>query len=323
MKKKISLVIGANGQIGSVLTASLREKNGIDTVIATDIRSIETLDSEGHFELLDALDGERLKQLVMRYGVTEIYHLAAILSATGEKMPLKAWQLNMDSLLNVLEVSRKFDLKVFFPSSIAVFGDTTPKRLTPQVTVMQPTTIYGISKVSGESWCHYYHEKYDLDVRSVRYPGIIGYQSLPGGGTTDYAVEIYHAAVKGEAYSCFLNAQTNLPMMYMEDAVRATMELMEAPSTSINVRSSYNIAAMSFTPAEIAAEIKKLYPDFKVTYAPDFRQAIASSWIESIDDSNARADWGWNPQFNLNTMTQDMLQNLGDYYRSLATSDSK
>lgn len=322
MKKEISLITGANGQIGSVLTQALRDKYGAEAVIATDIRE-PAEPPTGPFELLDVLDADRLKQLALRYGVTQVFHLAAILSATGEKMPVKAWQVNMSTLLNVLELGRKYQLKVFFPSSIAVFGPSTPKRLTPQVTVKEPSTVYGISKLAGESWCQYFYEKYDLDVRSLRYPGIIGYQSMPGGGTTDYAVEIYHAAVKGEAYSCFLNPHSKLPMMYMDDAIRATIELMEAPVTQINVRTSYNVAAMSFTPAEIAAEIKKSIPDFRVSYAPDFRQQIASSWIESLDDSHARADWNWNPQYNLHTMTLDMLEKLQEIYSSPAKSDAK
>lgn len=246
----------------------------------------------------------------MRYDVTQIYHLAAILSAVGEKAPLKAWELNMSSLLNVLEVARKFNLKVFFPSSIAVFGETTPKHLTPQITPMEPSTIYGISKVAGEGWCKYYHDKFGLDIRSVRYPGIIGYQSLPGGGTTDYAVEIFHHAVKGAPYSCFLNTNTRLPMMYMEDAIQASIMVMEAPEENINIRTSYNISGMSFTPKEIALEIKKHIPDFKVSYAPDYRQKIASSWVESIDDSHARSDWNWEPKYNLASLTEDMLTQL-------------
>ncbi len=309
MKKEIILITGAKGQIGTVLTQALREKHGIENVVATDIVPPSHSD-EGPYELLDALDGDHFKQLILRYGVTQIYHLAAVLSAKGEQMPLQAWDINMKSLLVVLELSRKYEIKVFFPSSIAVFGDTTPNRLTPQTVPMEPSTIYGISKVAGEGWCKYYHDKYGLDVRSVRYPGIIGYQSQPGGGTTDYAVEIFYAALKGEAYSCFLGPQTKLPMMYMEDAIRATIDIMEAPIETINIRTSYNIAAMSFTPEEIAKEIKKHLPDFKVSYAPDYRQKIAATWIESIDDSHSRADWNWSPKYNLPTMTQDMLEQL-------------
>lgn len=314
MKKKSILITGSNGQIGTVLAQRLREKHGVDAVISTDIRATAH-PGAGPFELLDACDADRLKALIMRYDISEIYHLVAILSAKGEQMPQEAWQINMASLLNVLELARKFDIKVFFPSSIAVFGNSTPRQNTPQYTSMEPSTIYGISKVAGEQWCHYYHEKYQVDVRSVRYPGIIGYQSLPGGGTTDYAVEIYHAAVKGEVYSCFLNANTRLPMMYMDDAIRATIEIMEAPTDQINVRTSYNIAAMSFTPEEVAESIESLVPGFKVTYAPDFRQQIAAGWVENIDDSHARTDWQWSPEFDLPKMTADMLTQLKAQYQ--------
>lgn len=314
MNKKSILITGGNGQIGTVLAQQLREKHGTSSVITTDIRAAKNPDA-GPFELLDACDADRLKALIMRYDVSEIYHLAAILSARGEQMPKEAWQINMTSLLNVLELSRKFNIKVFFPSSIAVFGQSTPKQNTPQFTTMEPGTIYGISKVAGEQWCNYYYEKYQVDVRSVRYPGIIGYQSLPGGGTTDYAVEIYHAAVKGEAYSCFLNPTTRLPMMYMEDAIRATIQVMDAPVDEINIRTSYNIAAMSFTPEEITESIRRIIPDFKVSYAPDFRQQIASGWVESIDDSHARSDWKWAPDFDLSRMTEKMLEKLKAHYQ--------
>lgn len=319
MKQETILITGANGQIGSVLTKALREQHGVNSVIPTDIREPKQA-SEEPFELLDVLDEERFKQLVLRYDVTQIYHLAAVLSATGEKMPQHAWNINMTSLLNVLELARKFKLKVFFPSSIAVFGPTTPNRMTPQITATEPSTIYGISKVAGEHWCNYYYEKYGIDIRSVRYPGIIGYQSLPGGGTTDYAVEIYHAAIKKEAYSCFLGPNTRLPMMYMDDAIQATIQLMDAPVEHINIRTSYNLASMSFTPAEIAMSIKNHLPDFKVSYAPDFRQQIASTWVESIDDSHARADWGWNPKYNLSTMTETMLEKLEEQYSQIQYS---
>lgn len=313
MKKKSILITGGNGQIGTVLAKRLREKNGTPSVITTDIRPAQDPDV-GPFELLNACDADRLKALIMRYDISEIYHLAAILSAKGEQMPQEAWEINMTSLLNVLELSRKFGIKVFFPSSIAVFGQSTPKHNTPQFTPMEPGTIYGISKVAGEQWCNYYYEKYQVDVRSIRYPGIIGYQSLPSGGTTDYAVEIYHAAVRGEAYACFLNATTRLPMMYMEDAIQATMQIMDAPVDQINTRTSYNIAAMSFTPEEVAEAIRNIIPDFKVTYAPDFRQQIAAGWVESIDDSHARADWKWAPEFDLSKMTGEMLEKLKAQY---------
>ena len=319
MRQETILITGANGQIGTVLTQVLREKHGIESVIPTDIREAEQF-NDGPFELLDVLDEERFKQLVLRYDVTQIYHLAAVLSAKGEQMPQLAWDINITSLLNVLELARKFNLKVFFPSTIAIFGLTTPNRMTPQIAPTEPSTIYGISKVAGELWCNYYHEKFGIDVRSIRYPGIIGYQSLPGGGTTDYAVEIYHAAVKGEPYSCFLAANTKLPMMFMEDAIRATIQLMEAPIERINIRTSYNIAGMSFTPAEVAKSIQKHLPDFKVSYAPDFRQQIAATWIESIDDSHARADWGWSPQYNLSNMTEIMLEKLKEKYKQMQHS---
>ncbi|MEM6377494.1 MAG: NAD-dependent epimerase/dehydratase family protein [Bacteroidota bacterium] len=319
MRQETILITGANGQIGTVLTQVLREKHGVESVIPTDIREPEQLSDEP-FEVLDVLDEERFKQLVLRYDVTQIYHLAAVLSAKGEKMPQQAWNINITSLLNVLELARKFNLKIFFPSSIAVFGLTTPNRMTPQIAPTEPSTIYGISKVAGEHWCNYYHEKFGIDVRSLRYPGIIGYRSLPGGGTTDYAVEIYHAAVKGEPYSCFLGANTKLPMMFMDDAIRATIQLMETPIERINIRTSYNIAGMSFTPAEVAKSIQKHIPNFKVSYAPDFRQQIASTWIESIDDSHARADWDWSPKYNLSTMTETMLEKLEEKYSQMQHS---
>ncbi len=303
------LITGANGQIGSVLTQELRQRVGANQVIATDIRDPEQK-TEGPFERLDALDSERLEQLIRQYEITTIYHLAAILSAKGEQNPRQAWQINMESLFNVLEAARSHQLQLFFPSSIAVFGDNTPRRETPQDTIMQPTTVYGISKVAGEQWCQYYHKKYGVDVRSVRYPGIIGYQSMPGGGTTDYAVDIYHKAVLGEPFDCFLSAETRLPMLYMDDAIRATIELMEAPAEQITVRTSYNLAGMSFSPGEVAAEIQRYIPNFTIRYAPDFRQKIADSWPNSIEDSRARADWNWKPEYDLATMTSDMLENL-------------
>lgn len=303
------LITGANGQIGSVLTQKLRQRLGDDRVVATDIRDPEQ-PSPGPFERLDALDNERLEQLIRQYKITTIYHLAAILSAKGEQNPRQAWQINMDSLFNVLEAARNHGLQLFFPSSIAVFGENTPRRETPQDTIMQPSTVYGISKVAGEHWCQYYHQKYGVDVRSVRYPGIIGYQSMPGGGTTDYAVDIYHKAVLGEAFECFLSAETRLPMLYMDDAIRATIELMDAPAEQITVRTSYNLAGMSFSPAEVASEIQKHLPEFTISYAPDFRQKIADSWPNSIEDSRARTDWHWKPNYDLAAMTQDMLENL-------------
>lgn len=312
MTKKTILITGAGGQIGSVLTKTLRDTYGANSVIATDIRSTEL--GDGPFELLDVLNGNRLHELVNRYRVTEIYHLAAILSARGEQNPKIAWDINMDSLFNVLDAAKERNLKVFFPSSIAAFGPNTPKVNTPQDTITQPTTVYGISKAAGENWCQYYFLKYGLDVRSVRFPGIIGYQSLPGGGTTDYAVDIYHKAILGEDFTCFLGPDTRLPMLYMDDAIQGVLQLMSAPKDKLSIRTSYNLAGVSFTPAEISAEIQKHHPDFKIHYAPDFRQAIADSWPQSIDDQQARLDWNWQPKFDLARMTADMLSHLQEQY---------
>ncbi|MCG8326041.1 MAG: NAD-dependent epimerase/dehydratase family protein [Chitinophagales bacterium] len=313
MKTKTILITGANGQIGTVLTEALRERFGTENVIATDIRKPDT--SDGPFELLDVLDKDRFDEVIRKYEVGEVYHLAAILSAKGEQNPKWAWEINMTGLLDVLDLARKYEFKLFFPSSIAVFGGNTPRVDTPQDAVLQPETVYGISKSAGENWCQYYHNRYGVDVRSVRYPGIIGYQSLPGGGTTDYAVDIYHYAVKEEAYTCFLKENARLPMMYMEDAIRATIEIMQAPAEKVKLRGGYNIAGTSFTPEEVAATIKTHYPDFSIQYEPDFRQDIASSWPESISDEAAREDWGWKPKFGLKEMTEDMLHQLKNYYR--------
>jgi len=302
------LLTGAGGQIGTVLTRALREKNGSDQVLPTDIRLPEK--PEGAFENMDVLDQQQLQRTAGHFKPTQIYHLAAILSAKGEKNPRRAWEINMQGLFNVLDLAREWDAKVFFPSSIAVFGRHSPKHQTPQHTVLQPETVYGISKVAGESWCQYYFEKYGLDVRSLRYPGIVGYQSMPGGGTTDYAVEIFHRAVAGKSYVCFLRPDTRLPMLYMPDAIRATLELMDAPAGQITVRNGYNLAGMSFTPAELAREIQRHFPGFQVQYRPDFRQSIADSWTQSIDDSQARADWGWKPEYDLPRMAEDMLRHL-------------
>ena len=309
MKKTSVLIIGAGGQIGSVLTEALRAVHGSDQVVATDLRELPAQD--GPTATLDALDREALGALVDQYQTTQIYHLAAILSATGEKDPMWAWDINMRSLFNVLEVAREKALdKVYYPSSIAVFGREALSENTPQHGVLIPETVYGISKVAGENWANYYFRRYGVDVRSVRYPGIIGYQSMPGGGTTDYAVDIYHHAAQGKPFTCFLSENTRLPMLYMDDAIRGTIELMEAPAEKIKIRTSYNLAGMSFTPAEIAASIQKEIPDFQISYEPDFRQAIADSWPGSIDDSHARADWGWKPAFDLDAMTRDMLAHL-------------
>ncbi len=309
MRKDVILITGANGQIGSELSTALRKLYGAKQVIATDIR--EPKEQNTPFEFLDILNIERLFELVKKYQVTQIYHLAAILSATGEKKPKFAWQINMDGLFNVLEVAKELNVvKVFAPSSIAVFGDQTPREHTPQDTVLHPSSVYGISKAAGENWCQYYFKKYGIDIRSIRYPGIISYQSAPGGGTTDYAVDIFHSAVKGEHYTCFLKADTRLPMIYMPDAIRATLELMEAPKENITVRTSYNLASMSFTPKEIGEEIQKIIPDFTFSYQPDFRQEIADSWTESIDDRIARKDWNWRAHYDLPATTNDMIINL-------------
>lgn len=307
MEKSVILVTGACGQIGSELVASLRMRN-ID-VIATDIRKSSELD--GSFEVLDVLDSQRLASLIDQYGVTQIYHLAAILSANGEKNPVLAWNINMTGLLNILETSvSKGIQKVFYPSTIAVFGLTTPQEMTPQYTVTEPGTIYGISKLAGERWCAWYAKNKGLDVRSLRYPGLISYKTKAGGGTTDYAVDIFFEAVEKQHYNCFLREDTCLPMMYMPDAIRATIELMEAPAENINHQSSYNIAGVSFTPAELTGEIKKHIPDFRVEYSPDFRQLIADSWPHSIDDHMAKMHWGWKPEFTLTEMTADMIRHI-------------
>lgn len=309
------LVIGAAGQLGSELTRALTEQFGGDQVIATDLNeSARSKFDFCRFETLDALDSERLRKLVKNEKVTQIYHLAAVLSAVGEKKPLMAWNLNMESLMNVLEVAKDFNLnKVFWPSSIAVFGPNTPKVNTPQFCVKEPNTVYGISKQAGERWSEYYFNKYNVDVRSLRYPGLIGYKSLPGGGTTDYAVDIYHKALAGEKFSCFLKEDSYLPMMYMPDAIKATLDLMNAPKEDVKIRSSYNLSAMSFCPQDIYESIKKHIPNFEIEYAPDYRQAIADSWPGSIDDSRAREDWGWKPQYSLDEMTKDILENLPNF----------
>ncbi|MFZ4634474.1 MAG: NAD-dependent epimerase/dehydratase family protein [Saprospiraceae bacterium] len=307
------LLVGAGGQIGTVLTAALRDAYGADNVLASDLHPLEGQD--GPTATLDATKRADLEALAARHRATQIYHLAAILSATGEKNPMWAWDINMSSLFNVLEVARTQGIqKVYYPSSIAVFGEQAPAVDTPQYAPLIPTTVYGISKVAGEHWANYYFKRYGLDVRSLRYPGIIGYQSMPGGGTTDYAVDIYHHAAKQQPYTCFLGPDTRLPMLYMDDAIRATIELMEAPAEHIKVRTSYNLAGMSFTPAEVTDAIRQHVPDFEVSYVPDFRQAIADSWPQSIDDSAARSDWGWAPRFDLRAMTADMLAQLAMRY---------
>lgn len=304
--------MGACGQIGVELTLGLRKLYGDANVIATDIRDEHPLLSgTGPFMQLNAMDMEATLSIVRKEGITQIYLLAALLSATGEKMPKKAWDINMQSLLQVLDLGVQEKLhKIYWPSSIAVFGNTTPKDNTEQKTIVEPQTVYGISKYAGELWCQYYNQRWGLDVRSIRYPGLISWKSLPGGGTTDYAVEIYHEALKQGSYSCFLSEDTYLPMMYMDDAIRGTIELMEAPEEQIKSRMAYNFAAVSFSPKEIADSIRKHIPDFSISYAPDERQNIANGWPKSIDDAAARADWGWKHNFDLDAITADMLKNL-------------
>jgi len=308
------LIIGANGQIGSELVSALADKHGAENVIASDIGSANVYGA-ARYTTLDVLDKDALARLVEGEAITQVYQLAALLSATGEKAPLKAWTLNMDGLLNILEIARERGaagkpLKVFWPSSIAAFGPNTPSENTPQFTVMDPTTIYGISKLAGERLCEYYHSKYGVDVRSIRYPGIISYKSPPGGGTTDYAIAIFHAALKGETYECFLGPETTLPMIYMPDAIRATIELMQADADQVAIRSSYNVAGVSFNPRQLAAAIQKAQPGFKVDYRPDSRQQIADSWPKSLDDSRANADWGWRSRVGIDEMVDSMLKNI-------------
>ncbi len=306
------LILGACGQIGTELTLALRERFGNNQVIASDIREgSELLMTSGPFELLDATQYEAMEKTVVKYNIAEVYLMAAMLSAKAEKFPKRAWHLNINSLLNLLNLAKdKKVQKIFWPSSIAVFGPKTPKEHTPQSTIMDPTTVYGISKQTGERWCSYYFEKHGVDIRSLRYPGLISWRTPPGGGTTDYAIDIYHSALKHKEYSCFLKADSRLPMMYMDDAIRATISIMDSDPLKIRERSSYNIAAMSFTPSELAQSIKGHIPDFKIKYEPDFRQAIADSWPHSIDDSQARKDWGWKPHFDLEKTTLEMLGNL-------------
>jgi nucleoside-diphosphate-sugar epimerase len=308
------LIIGANGQIGSELVGALAEQHGAQNVIASDIGAVNVYKA-ARYTQLDVLDRERLARLVADEGITQVYQLAALLSATGEQAPLKAWTLNMDGLLNILEVARErgeagTPLRVFWPSSIAAFGPNTPAQNTPQYTVMDPTTIYGISKLAGERLCEYYFTKYGVDVRSIRYPGIISFKSPPGGGTTDYAIAIFHAALRGEKYDCFLGPETTLPMIYMPDAIRATIELMDAQADQIAIRSAYNVAGLSFNPRELAAAITLAVPSFEIGYTPDSRQAIADTWPQSLDDSKATADWGWKARIGLDQLVTDMLANI-------------
>jgi nucleoside-diphosphate-sugar epimerase len=309
MQEKI-LVIGSNGQIGTELVEELRKSYGASNVIASDIKKPEN-NEDGPFEVLDVLDSKALSDIVNKYQVTQIYLLAALLSATAEQHVHYAWKLNMDGLVNVLELAREKRIaKIYWPSSIAVFGPHTPRQNTPQYTIMDPSTVYGFSKLAGERWCEYYHLRYGVDVRGLRYPGLIGYKAAPGGGTTDYAVHIFHEAIKTREYTSFLDKGTYLPMMYMPDAIRATISLMEAPSEKVKIRSSYNLAGISFSPEELAAEIKKHIPEFVCHYKPDSRQQIANSWPASIDDSAATHDWGWKAKYDLPAMTEDMLKNI-------------
>lgn len=303
------LVIGACGQVGTELVEELAKRYGNERVIASDIRETANFDVE--YVQLDVLDREATRKVMIDHNVTEVYQLAALLSATAEKNPEFGWKLNMDGLFSVLDLAKEGLIKkIFWPSSIAVFGPTTPRENTPQNTVIEPTTVYGISKFAGERWCEYYHNRWGVDVRSVRYPGLIGYKSLPGGGTTDYAVDIFHQALKTQTYECFLGPETSLPMMYMSDAVKATIDIMHAPAADIKIRSSYNLSAMSFNPAEIAREIQKHIPDFSISYEPDFRQAIADNWPASINDAEARSHWGWAHSYDLTKLVADMLENL-------------
>ena len=306
------LILGACGQIGTELTLALRDKYGTDQIVASDIRRSDLAELQhGPFEIIDASDADALRAVCEQYKVHTVYHLVAMLSATGEKFPMKAWDLNMQSLLHVLELAREGVIqKIFWPSSIAVFGPTTPKEHTPQQTVMEPSTVYGISKLAGERWCEYYFNKYGVDVRSIRYPGLISWKSQPGGGTTDYAVEIYYKALEEGRYTSFLSEHRALPMMYMDDAIRATIELTEAPAEQVKVRNSYNLAGISFDPVTIAASIAGHIEGFEMDCVPDFRENIAASWPASIDDSAAQADWNWTPEYDLEAMTAAMLGNL-------------
>lgn len=310
MKQEKILITGAFGQLGTELIEALNKAYHHSQVILSDIRDLHP-QFDNIFEPLDVCDTKRFAEIIDKHQVTQVYHLAAILSAKAEQNPRLGWEVNFNATLNVLEVAREKGLKkIYFPSSIAVFGNNTPRHNTPQYCNTDPNTIYGIAKLSSERWCEYYFQKYKLDVRSLRYPGIISYKTLPGGGTTDYAVDIYHKAIAQETYECFLSEHTYLPMMYINDAIRATLELMEAPAEQIKVRSSYNLAAMSFSPQEVAQSIQTYYPEFQVNYKPDFRQAIADSWPSSIDDSAARQDWHWEHHYDLPKMTQEMLENL-------------
>jgi nucleoside-diphosphate-sugar epimerase len=313
MSKETVLVIGSCGQLGTELVENLQQIYGPANVVASDIRQSDSpLFTNGPFEVLDIMDQNRLAEIVQKYKPTQVYHLAALLSATAEKNPELGWKLNMDGLFNVLNLARDGGIikKIYWPSSIAVFGPNTIRQNTPQYGAMDPTTIYGISKNAGELYAQYYFKRWGLDTRSLRYPGLIGYKSAPGGGTTDYAVQIYHDAIQGQEHKCFLTKETTLPMLYMPDALKATLDIMHAPAEKVKIRTSYNLAGMSFNPAEIASSIQDIIPEFKISYEPDFRQAIADSWPAVIDDSHARADWGWKPDYDLARMSGDMIENL-------------
>lgn len=313
------LITGAAGQLGSELTQSLTAIYGGDAVIASDLNPAQRAKFDFcRFETLDVMNRDNMERLIKQENVTQVYHLAAILSAVGERKPLLAWQINMNSLLHILELAKELKMdKVYWPSSIAVFGPNSPRHHTPQHCIMDPDTVYGISKLAGERWCNYYYQKHRVDVRSLRYPGLIGYKTLPGGGTTDYAVDIYHKAIAGEDFECFLKEDTYLPMMYMPDAIKATIDLMHAPKENIKIRSSYNLGGISFSPKEIYKNIKEHFPSFQINYQPDFRQQIADSWPDSIDDSAAREDWGWRHQYDLSEMTGDILAHLPEYFPEL------
>lgn len=310
--KKI-LVIGASGQIGTDLVIELRNRFGNENIIASDIRSASAeVMNTGTFEILNVLEKDSIINICKKHNITQIYHLAAILSGNAEKKPIQSWDINMLGLLNILEIAKDLKLdKIFWPSSIAVFGPSTTKEKTPQFDIMDPNTVYGISKLAGERWCEYFYEKYNVDVRSIRYPGLISYKAEAGGGTTDYAVEIFYEAIKNKKYECFLSSETYLPMMFMEDAINATINLMETDAKNVKIRSSYNLGGISFSPDDIFREIKKHIPEFEMSYKPDFRQSIADSWPKSINDSVARKDWGWKPKFDLQTMTKVMLSEVG------------
>lgn len=311
MAKNRILITGALGQLGKELTEKLNQYHNSENIILTDIHSQGTSDNSNHFEVLDVLNQEEINKIIERHNIGQIYHLAAVLSAKAEKNPLVAWNANMEGLVNILEAARTHDIdSIFWPSSIAVYGTNTPKVNTPQTTVMDPNTVYGISKLAGERWCAYYNEHFNMDIRSLRYPGLIGYRSMPGGGTTDYAVEIFHSAIKNESYTCYLEKDVRLPMMYMDDAVRAALELMEAGKSRLTINSGYNISGFSLTPEELYNEIKKHHPNFSIKYEPDYRQKIALSWPESIDDRQARQDWNWKPTYDIKRMTRDILDNI-------------